>query len=685
MKPLYLTAICLLTTAGLSAQNTCDDAFEATPGTITVESVVGGQVPTPICAQNGIGAQRGVWYEYTAVDSVTTTVSTVLDQNQGLDTRVHIYEGPCSDRVCVAGNDDVEGSFLSTISWQSEPDVTYYIAFDDRWSSSGFDSGFDFTLVETEPIPEPVGALGFTTQPMAGWSRSLGIVDMNGDYLDDLLDVSSSSVSTMTQTQNGDYEFAIVATPPAAFPYSWSIAAGDMTGNGYNDLLYGGSVGVNFMFRDDDGEGFTEFHTTDYVFSQRSNFVDLNNDGLLDAFVCHDVQPNVYYMNDGESLEFFQGGLSEVPDGGNYGSIWVDYDNDGLVDLFIAKCRGGASLANYNQLFKNNGDGTFTEVSEDAGLYDNVQTWSSAWADFDNDGYMDVLVGASSFAQGGHKLMHNNGDGTFTDITAGSGFENLGATGIEWVAYDFNNDGYVDVMGGNGRFMMNNGDGTFNLEQFNGVTNGPVGDMNNDGFPDIATQGNIHFNNGNENNWVKINTAGTVSNANGIGARVELYTAAGKQIRDVHSGVGFRFMHTLNVHFGIGTETQVDSLVIHWPSGITDVHVYPDTNTFLLLTEGEETIGEPEEEEEEEETVSTLDADVRGFELYPNPATTELFLKSEELPVRAVIHIFDLHGRLVMQEPYSETLNISNLGHGMYIVKVISDGFVTERKFVKTL
>lgn len=675
MKNLYLLTAFFFTAAGLSAQNSCEGAFEAYEGTLTVDTIDGGQVPLPICAQNGIGAEGGAWFKYAANEVGTTTVSTVLPQNAGIDTRVHIYEGFCEERICVAGNDDAEGSFLSSVSWQTEVDAVYYIVFDDKWDSDGF----DFTLTETEPVAEPESPLSFDTESVPGWSSSLGIVDMNGDYLDDLLYVSSSSVSTAVYSGEEGFDVTTTSTPVAQFPYSWSIAAGDISGNGYNDLLYGGSVGVSFMMRDDEGQEFTEFHTDDYVFSQRSNFIDLNNDGLLDAFVCHDVQPNVYYINNGEgTLDFFQGGMSDVPDGGNYGSVWIDYDNDGLSDLFIAKCRGGGSLANYNQLFKNNGDGTLTEVSEEAGVYDNVQTWSSAWGDFNNDGYMDVLVGASSFSQGGHKFMQNNGDGTFTDITAGSGFDFLPATGIEWVAYDFNNDGFIDVMGGNGRFMLNNGDGTFSLSVYSGVTNGPVGDVNNDGFLDIGNQGNVHFNEGNDNNWVKINTMGTASNANGIGARIELYTAAGKQIRDVQSGVGFRFMHTLNVHFGIGEETQVDSLIINWPSGITDVHTYPEVNTFLMLEEGVETQGEPQS------TVGTSELDGRHFELYPNPAATELFIKVDGVPPGAILHIFDLQGRTVMQEAYRETLNISNLGHGMYILKITSEGFVSEKKFVKT-
>src|SRR5690606_25994650 len=120
----------------------------------------------------------------------------------------------------------------------------------------------------------------------------------------------------------------------------------------------------------------------------------------------------------------------------NYGSVWIDYDNDGDQDLFIAKCRGGSSSARINELHRNNGDGTFTDVSIESNLSDPVQTWSSAWNDFDNDGDMDVVVGASSTADGSHKFMRNNGDGTFTDITAGSGWDANTHLNIEHITFD---------------------------------------------------------------------------------------------------------------------------------------------------------------------------------------------------------------------------------------------------------
>ncbi|MBK7946613.1 MAG: VCBS repeat-containing protein [Flavobacteriales bacterium] len=153
--------------------------------------------------------------------------------------------------------------------------------------------------------------------------------------------------------------------------------------------------------------------------------------------------------------------MGDTPNGGNYGSIWIDYNNDHLIDLFIAKCRGGQQVpASVDQLHRNNGDGTFTEVTVEMGLSDYQQTWSSAWADYDMDGDMDILIGASSFAQGGHKLMRNDGN-TFTNVTEGSGFDVFPGTSIEWVAHDFNNDGWVDVLGASNTIHFNNGDRTF--------------------------------------------------------------------------------------------------------------------------------------------------------------------------------------------------------------------------------
>jgi PKD repeat protein len=217
-------------------------------------------------------------------------------------------------------------------------------------------------------------------------------------------------------------------------------------------------------------------------------------------------------------------------------------------------------------------------------MADSVQTWSSAWNDFDNDGFLDAVIGASSFTDGGHKFMHNNGDGTFTDITAGSGWDVFPNQSIEYVSYDFNNDGWADVFT-NGKIMFNNGDNTFTATSYS-MNVGAVGDLNNDGFLDVQNGNTVYYSNTNSNNWTKLQLKGIESNSNGIGARVEIYGAWGKQIRDVQSGIGFRHMGTMNVHFGIGAATVIDSIIIRWPSGKIDLICNPAINTPMIQTEG---------------------------------------------------------------------------------------------------
>jgi hypothetical protein len=133
-------------------------------------------------------------------------------------------------------------------------------------------------------------------------------------------------------------------------------------------------------------------------------------------------------------------------------------------------------------------------------MSDPLQTWSSAWNDYDNDGWMDALIGASSTEDGPHKLMRNNGDGTFDDITAGSGWDVFTPLNIEHISYDFDNDGFADVFGGGNDIMFNNGDLTFSPSEY-AMTNGPVGDLNNDGFLDIQNGNTIYYNDGNDNNY----------------------------------------------------------------------------------------------------------------------------------------------------------------------------------------
>lgn len=520
----------------------------------------------------------------------------------------------------------------------------------------------------TKPFENNRGAnsITFTTEFIATTGTNRAVVDMNGDFLDDIVSITSTNVNIQQQLSVGGFNEVNIGTSVADNSPSWSLAAADFDGNGYTDLLYGGGSGVTFMKANDDGTAFTEISGPEYVFSQRSNFVDINNDGHLDAFVCHDVAPNVYYINDGSgNLTFNQGGLGDYPSGGNYGSIWIDYDNDGDIDLFIAKC-GGEPARRQNQMHRNNGDGTFTEVAEDIGLGDIMQTWSSAWGDFDNDGDMDVFVGGSSDP---HKLMENNGDNTFTDVTVASGVDALLATGIENTAYDFDNDGNLDIAS-NGNILYGNGDNTFTEITLGVVSQGAFGDLNNDGFIDAFNAGTIYWNDANSNNWVKIITRGVESNLNGIAARVMIETPSGSQIRDVRSGEGFGYMSSLNTHFGIGSDTEINSITVVWPSGIIDVLEDPNINEAIVITEGE--------------TLGIEESLVNNMILYPNPTADLINLNATYEIEGATYAIFDSNGKKILQSILmSNIIDVSELSSGSYILRISHNSNNISQKFIK--
>jgi hypothetical protein len=669
------TNITLLFLMGLpllsQAQNTCATASAVVAGTYVVSAVDGTDVPAVICAENGTGATAGEWYKYTPSADYTVTVTTDLAASAGVDTRVHIYSGTCGSLVCVEGDDDGGSGLTSTTTFNVVGGTTYTIAFDNRWSSAGF----SFQITESpivEPITPPVTFTPYNFPTISG-TYGLAVVDMNGDFLDDIVTVSASSVQILYQQTFGAFVTTTIPTSTTTFQPSWSLAVGDIDKNGFNDIMYGSGSGVTFMIANATGTGFTEVSGPEYVFCQRTNFVDINNDGNLDAFSCHDVDPNVYYINDGSgNLTFQQGGLGDHTEGGNYGSIWMDYDNDGDQDLFIAKCRGGASTAKIDELHRNDGGGNFTDVSVAANMASPSQSWSSAWNDYDNDGWMDALIGASSTDDGTHKLMKNNGDGTFTDVTAGSGWIENTSLSIEHVSFDFDNDGFTDVMGGGSKIMFNNGgDMTFSPIVY-AFTSGSVGDLNNDGFLDVRNGSTIYMNDRNENNWITINLQGIQSNSNGIGARIEIYGDWGKQIRDVRSGDGFRYMNTLNAHFGIGEATEIDSVFIKWPSGHIDNIINPDINVPLTVVEGSSPL-------------SLLEIDGKKLTLYPVPAMDYVTIENFDLLDVKTIRIYTQLGEEVLETAKKDSkIGISELASGKYFLVIeTTDGKKYAESFVK--
>ena len=496
-------------------------------------------------------------------------------------------------------------------------------------------------------------------------------VDMNGDYLDDFVRVSETGVGIDYQQADGTFESVFITMIIQWVP-DWSAAAADIDGNGYTDLLLGNGQRASFLFANDDGTAFTEVFEDLYIFSQRTNLVDIDNDGDLDAFVCHDVDGNHNYRNDGNQNMVLDFNLIETLNlAGNYASLWVDYDNDGDTDMHLTKCRQGSSPGDperTNAMYRNNGDGTYTEVAATINLDDNEQSWATVWQDFDNDGDFDAFCVNHSDA---NRFYENDGTGVFTDIIVSTGINPTDLGAWENHGADFDNDGYVDIFSEMARELyMNNGDMTFTGYDLP-FDEGAVGDFNGDGYLDVGRAGDLWMNDGGTNNWVKFALVGVESNLHGIGARITINGDWGIQIREVRSGTGYSHMSTLIAHFGLGTSTEIESVLIEWPSGTVDLIENVDINSQHVFIEGENVLG-------------TSDFALNGISLYPNPTSTmvNFSLKNiEGTPVR----IIDINGRTVLKTTISSdsNINIEMLTNGVYFVQLKIENKDLSYKFVK--
>jgi len=467
------------------------------------------------------------------------------------------------------------------------------------------------TMSFTDATDTLLGQDNFSGLPM-------GVIDMNGDGKDDIVQFNNAK-ELRVQYQNGaGQQFTSFTHGTVSNNNQWGTVIADFDHNGYNDVMSGGAYDNLKIVKNNNGStSFTQSTLgSSNIFLQGANFADINNDGWADIFACHDdAESRAYENNQDGTLTWNPSliGTATTPasdNSGNYASMWIDYDNDGDLDLYISKCRGGVSDPNdprrINMLWQNDGNNNYTEVAAQANLKIGEQTWLSDFGDIDNDGDLDAIV-INHFS--GPNLMRNNGDGTFTEVTTGSGLlptlDPSNFYGIQGFFKDFNNDGFIDLMvsGDNHYLFYNNGDGTFqnapNPFNSNQIQSFSVGDINHDGFLDIyagyanglnspsTTKDRVWLNDGNANNFINIQLEGTRSNINGIGARVELHGSWGKQIRDVKSGEGYGLVNTFTQHFGLGVSTQIDKVVVNWPSGIVDEILNPAINQFLYILETE--------------------------------------------------------------------------------------------------
>jgi hypothetical protein len=443
---------------------------------------------------------------------------------------------------------------------------------------------------------------------------AIAVLDMNGDGRDDIARMNLGYLVSVAYQQEPNMPFQTRSLQSVGNESQWGMCAGDVDNNGFPDLLVGGFYDdIKLLMADDNGLNYTLIQLTQpTTFTQCVNFADINNDGHLDAFVCHDDGAARIFGNDGIGSLVYQPGwinLATVPpsdNSGNYGSVWSDVDNDSDLDLYIAKCRQGVNSPldgrRINQLFLNNGNGTYTQDTANAsGLRIGAQSWTADFGDIDNDGDFDCFVTNHDVKS---QLLINDGNGHFTDISAASGIEIIGGLPIQGVFRDFDNDGYVDILvaGSIHYLLRNNGNLTFsavpNVFDSNQMESFAIGDLNNDGFQDVyGGYANIYtdpsnipdalwMNAGNDNHFFGMNLQGLQSNRSAVGAKVKLYSPLGIQIREVRAGESYGIMNSMQIHFGMEDQQVVDSIAVYWPSGIIDRLYNLPVDQYVNLQEG---------------------------------------------------------------------------------------------------
>jgi hypothetical protein len=279
-------------------------------------------------------------------------------------------------------------------------------------------------------------------------------------------------------------------------------------------------------------------------------------------------------------------------------AVSYDFDNDGWPDIYVAVDSEPSIL------FHNNHDGTFTDVAVGAGCAYNENGHEQAGmglavGDYDCDGWFDIFK--TNFADDTCNLYHNNGDGTFSDVTFASGIginNQYVAWGCGFVDYD--NDGWADIIQVNGhvypeiaghaigqqfknpRIVYKNlGNGQFKdvsasvgpgiAERFSS-RGAAFGDFDNDGDIDVLVLNMndvpslLRNDGGNKQNWIKIKLVGTKCNRTAIGARIRVVTGSHSQIDEVRSGSSVMSQSDLRLHFGLGKAQTIDLLEVKWPT-----------------------------------------------------------------------------------------------------------------------
>jgi Peptidase C10 family/ASPIC and UnbV/FG-GAP-like repeat/FlgD Ig-like domain len=441
--------------------------------------------------------------------------------------------------------------------------------------------------------------------------------------------------------------FAVVSSGPiadagAARGISWV----DYDSDGDQDAYVVNYNAANCMLRNDGSGTFTDAGIlADSGPGNAATWADFDGDGDQDVYLTNEGTDNVLYRNDGAGVFNVQTVMGLDNTGDSFGSTWIDYDRDGYLDLYIVNNNSANRLfrgygdigggtwmwwetaspisdtgpgimgswgdydsdglpdmylvgnAQPDKLFQNAGalgfqDNTGVYIDENSGT-----SYGAAWGDYDNDGDLDLYV----VNDGPMDHLHQNNNGTFTEVTGGPLADRGAGRGASWGDYD--NDGdldlYVSRKGQPDLLLCNEGGNVFSHGMSALSATGPDctgiawADYDGDGDLDVylgAEGANQLLENklNNGNHWLHLDLVATAGYPDALGTTVRLVTAAGTQWRTINAGSGYMSQDSRVVEFGLGAEASIDTLEISWPDGTVDVRLSNSiqVDRKITLTQG---------------------------------------------------------------------------------------------------